>query len=150
MQLKRLEEWSCSSTTRCRLSGQFHAPSALPLEIDIPVLITLEAVRVTKPVWMLWSRNNVLPLPEIEPRPFSPQPVAITPGLSYFYYVSMWINKELNWCIVNSNVQLSKWLVTDWEVGTQILAGLEILYATMTNLGLGSANVLAVQIYGDF
>jgi hypothetical protein len=42
------------------VSGQLHAPSALPSEKDLPLFIEQEAGWAPKPVWKLWRRDKIL------------------------------------------------------------------------------------------
>jgi hypothetical protein len=44
------------------VSGQLHAPAALPLEKEPPVLIGYEVGWAPEPAWRLWNREKSLAL----------------------------------------------------------------------------------------
>jgi hypothetical protein len=41
-----------------KLSGNLHAPTALPTVRDLPVLVEYEAERAPDPVWSLWQTEK--------------------------------------------------------------------------------------------
>jgi hypothetical protein len=65
---RRMGEWRYNTTildlsTRWRWVARFTSPPLYPPEKES---------QFPEPVWTLWSRENLFPLPRIEPRPSSP------------------------------------------------------------------------------
>jgi hypothetical protein len=66
------------------VNGQLHAPAALSPGKELPVPTGYEVRWAPEPVWMLWRRENLLPLPRIEFHPSNLWLIVIPTELSWF------------------------------------------------------------------
>jgi hypothetical protein len=79
--MKTMGEWMYGSMfswpQRCfEVSGQLHAPAALPPEKEPPVPIRYEVGWVPEPVWTMWRRKNSWLYRDSNSDPSVVQPVA--------------------------------------------------------------------------